>query len=93
MVISSEGRRYRDAVSAVLQGCRTLQNKLSLLVDVFPPDKRRRDIDNILKALLDAMEKGGLYVDDNQIIDLHVRKWDSVPPGRVDITLKEITCS
>jgi hypothetical protein len=28
---------------------------------VHPPDRRRRDIDNVQKALLDALQHGGAY--------------------------------
>ena len=33
--------------------------RLAVQVEVFPPDNRRRDIDNVFKALLDAMQHGG----------------------------------
>ncbi|MNJ25681.1 endodeoxyribonuclease RUS [compost metagenome] len=42
----------------------------------FFPDKRRRDTHNALKALLDALEDGGIYADDKtalpQIMDYQV---------------------
>jgi Holliday junction resolvase RusA-like endonuclease len=35
-----------------------------MAVAFYPPDKRRRDEDNLLKALQDAMQVGGCYEDD-----------------------------
>lgn len=36
------------------------------------PDRKRRDIDNLLKSTLDALTASGLWEDDSQIKDLHV---------------------
>lgn len=33
----------------------------------FMPDAKRRDLDNLLKAPLDAMQHAGIYLDDSQI--------------------------
>lgn len=41
---------------------------------VTPPDKRLRDLDNLLKATLDAMQKAAVYDDDSQIDELIVRR-------------------
>jgi len=43
---------------------------------LYPPDKRRRDIDNVLKPLLDAMQHAGVYDDDYQIAHLTVIRSD-----------------
>ena len=59
-------------------------------VDVFPPDKRKRDLDGILKVLLDSMQRGGLYDDDSQIARLLVTRCSIIPQGQVVVRLKEI---
>lgn len=38
---------------------------MSLTVTVYVPDRRRRDPDNVLKALLDALDKSGAIEDDD----------------------------
>eukprot|EP01038_Epipyxis_sp_PR26KG_P017938 gene17938-25100_t len=40
---------------------------------MYQNDKRKRDIDNVLKILLDAMH-GIIYIDDSQIIELNIKK-------------------
>ncbi len=70
-LISEEGRAYRKEVASIVamdkyQAVRMIGD-LSVTIDCYPPDRRRRDIDNLLKALLDAMCKAGLYDDDSQI--------------------------
>jgi Holliday junction resolvase RusA-like endonuclease len=48
---------------------------------------KKPDIDNIAKTYLDAMN-GVIFVDDTQVIDLHVKKLYSVVAG-VDVMVME----
>jgi Holliday junction resolvase RusA-like endonuclease len=48
---------------------------------------KKPDIDNIAKTYLDAMD-GVIFVDDTQVIDLHVKKLYSVVAG-VDVMVME----
>ena len=75
-LISRQGRRFRERVAATLAaiGVRRLAGPLELEILIFPPDRRRRDIDNVQKALLDALEHGGAYHDDSQIVKLTIEK-------------------
>ena len=41
--------------------------RLSVLINAYPPDRRKRDLDNILKSLLDALQHARVYPDDSQI--------------------------
>src|ERR1700722_11722441 len=47
---------------------------ISVELDVYPPDKRKRDLDGILKVCLDSMQHVGLYDDDYQIARLLVTR-------------------
>ena len=49
---------------------------------------KKPDIDNIVKAILDGMN-GIVYLDDKQVVDLHLTKVYSSKEG-VDIMVKEI---
>ena len=53
-------------------------------------DRRRRDIDNIAKALLDALQHGGVYIDDSQIVDLRIKKADPVEGGSTLVQIIEV---
>ncbi len=61
-----------------------------ILVDVaFFWKNMRKDIDGPLKSVLDAMQ-GIVYVNDNQIVDLHVLKGkDSINP-RMEMLVSEV---
>ncbi len=98
-VISREGRRFREDVSALLKpsaerggnGPRKppADGRIALCMDAFPPDRRRRDLDNIQKPVLDALEHAGLYLDDSQIDLLITRRGTCGKPGCIDIEMDE----
>ena len=62
---------------------------ISVEIDAHPPDKRKRDLDGILKVLLDSMQKGGLYDDDYQIARLLVTRCPIIPEGQVIVRIEE----
>lgn len=76
VLIAAEGRRYRGSVARHVAvqciGIDTLDKRLAVQIALSPPDRRRRDIDNTLKALLDACTHAGLWRDDELIDDLHI---------------------
>lgn len=75
MLISADGRTYRQAaVGAALAGDRFGTAKVRVSIDAWLPDNRRRDVDNLLKAPLDALCHAGVYDDDSQIVELSIRR-------------------
>lgn len=91
-LISRRGREYRQiAQDQAWQHDRRrwpLEGRLLVKVIACPPDRRRRDLDNILKALLDVLGHIGLYRDDSQIDRLEVTRAEL--GGLVRITVEEI---
>lgn len=97
-VISREGLTFRTNVCALLAGGNGPRKppsggRIALAMDAFPPDRRRRDLDNIQKAVLDALQHAGVYEDDNQIDLLVTRRRELGVPPRVEIGLTEIPLS
>lgn len=92
MRVSDAGMNYRAAVGATcrsaLAGDGFREARIKAVVDVHTPDKRRRDLDNVLKGLLDAMQHAGVYADDGQIDELTVRRREMVDGGRVVVRLE-----
>jgi len=89
MLISREGRRFRQRVCAILtvSGVRPLEGPLSVQIEVDPPDNRWRDIDNVQKALLLSLQHGGAYRDDSQIVRLAIEKRGAVERGRTIVRI------
>lgn len=80
VLISEDGRKYRKAVQdAVLvqKHGEALQGPLALYLAICPPDHRRRDLDNTLKPLLDALTHACVWADDSQVKKLRL-EWDEV---------------
>lgn len=64
---------------------------LQICLIIFPPDRKRRDLDNILTAMksaIDGMCKG-LEVDDSQIRRATLEWGAVVKGGAVELELKE----
>jgi len=94
MLISRAGRAYRDTVVAILRAARVkpLSGPLAVHVELYPPDNRKRDAENSLKALNDSLQHGGAFHDDSQIVWLLVEKADVVPGGKLIVRIAERTC-
>lgn len=99
VILSKKGREYRQEVAyeAVRQrGAirkRPLEGRVKIDIMAWMPDKRRRDLDNILKATLDSLvHAAGLLLDDEQIDDLRIRRAGVEKPGRLEVKLTEIKC-
>ncbi len=86
VIISKKGREYREAVAATVKAAwimgeaRTFLGRLKIVVAVHAPDKRERDLDNLLKSLLDSLQHAGLYKSDSQIDELTVVRYEPQPP-------------
>ena len=67
-----------------------LDCRLKVDILVFPPDNRRRDLDNVLKAILDSLEDAKVFKDDSLIDDLRVRRMDTFKDGKIEIGIEII---
>jgi len=80
---------YADVMMAVqMQGAHlNTDEKLRLQVLLYPPDNRRRDMDNAWKVIGDAMTKAGVWLDDSQIRAKLIEWQEPVKGGRVLVNL------
>jgi len=93
VLVSARGRAYRQEVGALLFENRPRKppaaGRIALSIDAFPPDRRRRDLDNLPKSLLDALQHASLYHDDSQIDILTIQRGRPRSPGVVAVRLAE----
>lgn len=92
MIISARGREYRETVGDQMTLQKMVKHFKGLLrveIEAFRPDKRRRDLDNLLKATLDGLAHAGVYEDDSQIVDLRIF-WAKDIGGMLKIKIEEI---
>lgn len=92
VLISRGGRMYRQAVCALLasHGIRPVVGPLDVRLDLYPPDRRKRDAENSQKALLDALQHGGAFIDDSQIKHLDTWMHEPLPGGRVVVRIQRL---
>ena len=78
-ILSKEGRDYRTKVAndvrfAGFIASRLMPGRLSVEIVAYTPDRRRRDLDNLLKAILDCLQHAGVYKDDSQVDRLLIER-------------------
>ena len=91
-LLSEEGRKYRHAVRAAVGQRKALHGRLRVSIEVRMPDKRRRDLDNLPKAILDSLTHAGVWCDDSQIDDLRVWRSDRMG-GCILVTVDELAAA
>jgi crossover junction endodeoxyribonuclease RusA len=64
---------------------------MAVHIELYPPDRRKRDADNLLKAVNDSLQHGEAFHDDSQIVWLLVEKAEIVPGGKVIVRIAERT--
>ena len=82
VLISREGRQYRENVVAMFRNSNEppFAGPIQLYAEFYPPDNRRRDLDNLLKCVQDTLQHAGLFTDDSQIAEIHIIKQKPMPP-------------
>ena len=94
-ILSREARLYRQTIESILQCKRfnILVGPIAVDILAFPPDRRRRDIDNLSKALLDSLQHAGAFLDDSQIERLSIERREVIPNGGVIVRIEPIEVS
>jgi crossover junction endodeoxyribonuclease RusA len=87
---TAEAREYASTCGTLLlqAGIQPLTGPVSVTLIVERP-RRAGDLDNRLKAVLDALN-GYAYADDEQIVALSAYRVDGRQPGKVTVILDEV---
>ena len=76
--VSKAGKHFCDNVVANVMAetpnITPISGDVRVFIDLWPPDKRKRDIDNVIKPLFDALTAARVWNDDSQIVEMTVKK-------------------
>lgn len=94
--MTKQGKAFRnEAVQAVREALgaepQSLMGRVAVSIELTLPDRRKRDIDNHIKAVLDSLQQSGAIWDDEQVDEIRVKRLHVEPPGCCDVTITELT--
>lgn len=91
-ILSPEGRAYGEAAALACAGqkrpVQPLSGRLGVEVLVSPPDRRRRDLDNMLKPVLDVLTRAGVIEDDGLIDNLWIVRQAPSDGGFIQVSVR-----
>ena len=92
--LGKAGKEFRSNVQAAVFErfgvLRPTQDRLRVTVLMIQPDRRKRDVDNILKGTLDSLTHARVWEDDSQVDDLRVVRGRVQSPGWLEVTIEVI---
>ena len=91
--ISARGRAYRAEVllNVSNKGRFSGDARLQVYITAHPPDRRRRDIDNLLKCTLDSLEHARVFNNDSQVDKLYIERASVIKGGQLEITIQSVS--
>lgn len=69
---------------------KTITDPVAVAIVFYPPNLVRRDLDNFLKAPLDALTHAGVWADDSQVKKLMIEWGPIVKGGKIEIVISEV---
>lgn len=89
--IKPAGVKFRQDVAEIVAaaGHKTLEGRVTLFAAIHPADRRRQDLDNRSKLLQDALTHAGVWLDDEQIDELHLVRGAVIKGGLVKVVITE----
>ena len=76
-ILSKGGRDYKLAVQEYVTVNKIPSfgdARLQAIITIFPRERRKQDLDNRLKSLLDSLENAGIYDSDSQFDKIEIAR-------------------
>lgn len=95
-ILSKRGMQFKDDAMHLMMVERFpkgLIGDVTVHIHVYPPDYRKRDIDNIIKPVLDGMQDYGVFEASDEQVSLLVvqRHLPDDKTGRAEVTITGMT--
>lgn len=91
-ILSPKARKYiEDALWVISEQRipRTLASRVGLTIKVLPPNRRRRQVDSILRPVFDALWFACVYEDSAQVDRLEISK-EPEKYARIEVEVREL---
>lgn len=85
--LSTAAKDFKRVVGLMCGRRKAFSGRVGVKVLVWTPDRRMRDLDNLLKGLLDSITGAGVIIDDCQIDEIHMRREGVHKGGKVQVWL------
>lgn len=94
LILTDRAKEYRmlatNAMRVQRVPCGKLTGLLRIHLTCYPPDLRDRDLDNLLKGLLDSMAHAGIIRNDADFDEISMKRGPVVANGRIEVTIGEL---
>lgn len=93
MVMSAKGREFNKSVAEYIAENRFRKfwdARVSVLILLHPKDKRKLDIDNRIKPVLDALQSAGVFNNDEQVDQASILRCNIIRGGKAIVYVEEI---
>jgi Holliday junction resolvase RusA-like endonuclease len=91
--ITTRGREYKQTIENIfieyMEDKELLLKNIKVEVDFYFNNKRKNDLENYVKPILDFGSEI-IYKDDCQITDLHIKKFYDKERPRIEIKIEEL---
>ena len=82
-------KKKMDDMFDTFENVEKLEGKLSIDIVFEMKGSRKRDIDNMMKSLLDSLE-GKVFENDNQIYEMNVKKFENCNEDKTIISIRQM---
>ena len=89
VLISKDGRAFKTELEPYLNNHNKINGKIYLKLILHFKDKRKRDVDNYAKVLIDCL-KNKLFEDDDMIYKLYMEKYIGYGENKIEIHVNKI---
>lgn len=90
-ILKDKGRDYRNYFVSTFIPDKTIEGRVKLIFELYVPDLKGRDLDNLLKSTIDCLKHAKYFEDDKQVDYISItRKGLDRKNPRIEIFIDEI---